>query len=67
MLLALARDYNVLHNAGIRAGQTVLYAHFHLIPKEGEHDGLRFAWETDLRIDQQELYQTLKQLLARSR
>lgn len=49
-------NYNVLHNAGALAGQTVFHAHVHLIPTTGGHEGLKFAWSTELRFDQQGWY-----------
>ena len=58
-------NYNLLHNAGALAGQTVFHAHFHLIPKLSEHEGLRFTWETEMRFDQRESYQMIKQALSR--
>jgi histidine triad (HIT) family protein len=71
LIRRLARDlrlenYNVLHNAGALAGQTVLHAHFHLIPKTGPDDGLRFTWATDLRFDQQGSYEAMRLLIRES-
>ena len=58
-------NYNLLHNAGALAGQTVFHAHFHLIPKWSDDEGLRFQWETKARFDQQDDYHKIKQALAR--
>jgi histidine triad (HIT) family protein len=38
-----APDYNVLQNNGVRAHQTVMHVHFHIIPKIGE-TGLGIDW-----------------------
>jgi len=57
-------SYNLLHNAGALAGQTVFHAHFHLIPKWSEDEGLRFSWQTETRFDQQEPYQVLRRALG---
>jgi histidine triad (HIT) family protein len=58
-------NYNLLHNAGALAGQTVFHAHFHLIPKRSEGEGLQFSWDTEARFDQAEAYQSIKQALSR--
>jgi histidine triad (HIT) family protein len=68
LIRRLARDlrlenYNVLHNAGAIAGQTVLHAHVHLIPKTGPDEGLRFTWATDLRFDPQASYEAMRLLI----
>jgi diadenosine tetraphosphate (Ap4A) HIT family hydrolase len=57
-------NYNVLHNAGSLAGQTVFHAHFHLIPKWSEADGLRYAREPISGIDQEEWYRRVKEALT---
>jgi diadenosine tetraphosphate (Ap4A) HIT family hydrolase len=58
-------NYNLLHNAGALAGQTVFHAHFHLIPKRSEGEGLQFSWNTEARFDQGQAYQSIKQALSR--
>ena len=60
-----ARNYNVLHNSGALAGQTVFHVHFHLIPKWSDADGLRYQWETGRTVTQTELYRTLREALSR--
>jgi histidine triad (HIT) family protein len=57
-------NYNVLHNAGALAGQTVFHAHFHLIPKWSEAEGLRYAREAVSGIDQEEWYRRVKEALS---
>ena len=57
------QNYNLLHNAGALAGQTVFHAHFHLIPKWSEQEGLRYTWRTDSDFDQQEAYLKIKAAL----
>ena len=52
-------NYNVLHNAGALAGQTVFHAHIHLIPTTGDHEGLKFAWSTEREFDQQGWYEAV--------
>jgi histidine triad (HIT) family protein len=56
-------NYNVLHNAGALAGQTVFHAHFHLIPKWSETEGLRYAREPISGIDQDEWYRRIMEAL----
>jgi len=62
---SLLENYNLLHNAGALAGQTVFHAHFHLIPKRSEDEGLRFSWDTAARFDQQKPFETIKRALSR--
>jgi histidine triad (HIT) family protein len=57
-------NYNVLHNAGALAGQTVFHAHFHLIPKWSDADGLRFVREPISGIDQEEWYRRVTEALT---
>jgi histidine triad (HIT) family protein len=57
-------NYNVLHNAGALAGQTVFHAHFHLIPKWSDADGLRYAREPISGIDQEEWYRRVTEALT---
>ena len=59
-------NYNLLHNAGALAGQTVFHAHFHLIPKWSEQEGFRYTWKTDGGFNQQESYLKIKETLAAS-
>jgi histidine triad (HIT) family protein len=56
-------NYNLLHNAGALAGQTVFHAHFHLIPKWSEDEGLRYAWKTGERVDREASYRKVKEAL----
>lgn len=35
-------NYNILQNNGAMAFQTLFHAHFHLIPKNSDEDGLRY-------------------------
>lgn len=35
-------NYNILQNNGALSFQTLFHAHFHLIPKNSEEDGLRY-------------------------
>jgi len=60
-------NYNLLHNAGALAGQTVFHAHFHLIPKWSEQEGLRYSWKTDAGFDQQESYLKIREALNAAR
>ena len=60
-------NYNLLHNAGALAGQTVFHAHFHLIPKWSEQEGFRYTWKTDGGFDQQESYLKIKEALNAAR
>jgi len=38
------RGYNILQNNGAEAGQVVMHAHVHLIPKFDDGAGLRLTW-----------------------
>jgi histidine triad (HIT) family protein len=60
-------NYNLLHNAGALAGQTIFHAHFHLIPKWSEQEGLLYTWKTDARFSQQEAYLKIKEALEAAR
>ena len=60
-------NYNLLHNAGALAGQTVFHAHFHLIPRWSEQEGLRYSWKTDAGFDQQESYLKIREALNAAR
>lgn len=57
-------NYNILHNHGALAGQTVFHAHFHLIPKWSESEGLRYTWEVGKDYDQEQLYRKAKEALS---
>jgi diadenosine tetraphosphate (Ap4A) HIT family hydrolase len=46
------RNYNVIQNNGALAHQTVFHAHFHLIPKWSEADGLGLTWNVVGNLDQ---------------
>src|SRR6266478_4771321 len=56
-------NYNLLHNAGALAGQTVFHAHFHLIPKWSAGDGLRYVREPVAGVDQDVWYRRAKDAL----
>lgn len=58
-------NYNVLQNNGTLANQTVFHAHFHLIPKWSEAEGLNCQHDTRKKIDQTEITQRLKAKLLR--
>jgi diadenosine tetraphosphate (Ap4A) HIT family hydrolase len=49
-------DYNVIQNNGALAHQTVFHAHFHLIPKWSESEGLGLTWNVVRGLDQSEVY-----------
>src|SRR3977135_841747 len=53
-------NYNILQNNGALAGQTVFHAHFHLIPKWSEREGLKYDWEFRRDLDQGEMYRQVK-------
>ena len=57
-------NYNILQNNGSLASQTVFHAHFHLIPKWSEADGLRFSHETLRNLDQTEISRKIRERLA---
>lgn len=38
------RAYNILVNTGAEAGQVVMHAHVHLIPKDADGRGMRTEW-----------------------
>jgi diadenosine tetraphosphate (Ap4A) HIT family hydrolase len=59
-------NYNVLQNNGSLANQTVFHAHFHLIPKWSETEGLRYNRDFPNRIDQREISQRIKEKLSRT-
>jgi diadenosine tetraphosphate (Ap4A) HIT family hydrolase len=53
LVLALeVTSYNVIQNNGALAHQTVFHAHFHLIPKRSETDGLGLTWNAVGNLDQ---------------
>ena len=57
-------NYNLLHNAGALAGQTVFHAHFHLIPKWSEIEGLRYERRERPEVDQREMRDKLGRALG---
>ena len=57
-------NYNILQNNGSLANQTVFHAHFHLIPRWSETDGLRFSRETLKNLDQTEISRKIREKLA---
>lgn len=59
-----ADNYNLLQNNGSLAGQTVFHAHFHLIPKWSEDEGLVYRREPRHGLDQSEIARRLKDTLA---
>ena len=59
-------NYNVLQNNGSLAGQTVFHAHFHLIPKWSDSDGLKYSREFHRELDQGETYRQVTEALART-
>lgn len=57
LVLALeVENYNVIQNNGKLAHQTVRHAHFHLIPKWSETDGLGLNWNVIHNLDQSAAY-----------
>lgn len=52
--------YNLLQNNGASAGQTVFHAHFHLIPKWSETEGLRYDRPHGARFDHDAIYEKLR-------
>ena len=54
-----AENYNLLQNNGPLAGQTVFHAHFHLIPKWSEDEGLVYRREPKHGLDHGEMAQRL--------
>lgn len=60
------RTYNVLQNNGAIAGQTVLHAHVHLIPKWSESEGLVYERGRGRHMDQKEMAERVRAGLARS-
>ena len=56
-------DYNILSNNGAIAGQTVFHAHFHLIPKWSEIEGLRYERRERPEVDQREMRDKLRRAL----
>ena len=59
-----ADNYNLLQNNGALAGQTVFHAHFHLIPKWSEDEGLVYRRQPLHGLDQEEISRRLKDALA---
>jgi len=57
-------DYNILSNNGAIAGQTVFHAHFHLIPKWSEDEGLRYDRTKRPELDQREIERKLREALS---
>jgi histidine triad (HIT) family protein len=56
-------NYNILQNNGALAGQTVFHAHFHLIPKWTDGDGLRYDRSFQSDIDHREISRRLRERL----
>ena len=54
-----AENYNLLQNNGALAGQTVFHAHFHLIPKWSEDEGLVYRREPKHGLDHTEIARRL--------
>lgn len=59
-----ADNYNLLQNNGALAGQTVFHAHFHLIPKWSEDEGLVYRRQPLHGLDQSEITRRLKDALT---
>jgi diadenosine tetraphosphate (Ap4A) HIT family hydrolase len=59
-----AENYNLLQNNGALAGQTVFHAHFHLIPKWSDDEGLVYRRQPLHGLDQEEISRRLKEALA---
>jgi len=57
-------QYNLLQNNGPLAHQVVPHAHFHVIPKPNEQQGLIIGWPTQT-IDKEELKKLQEELLSR--
>ncbi|TMB99351.1 MAG: HIT family protein [Chloroflexi bacterium] len=53
-------NYNILSNNGAVAGQTVFHAHFHLIPKWSEEEGLVYRREPKQGLDHSEMRERLR-------
>ncbi|KAJ3747662.1 HIT-like domain-containing protein [Lentinula detonsa] len=57
-----AENYNILQNNGALAHQVVQHAHFHVIPKPNEQEGLIVGWPAkEIAKDElQKVYEELK-------
>lgn len=60
-----ASDYNLLQNNGSLAGQTVMHAHFHLIPKWSADEGLVYRREPRHGLDHGDVHAIVRTALAR--
>ena len=58
-------NYNVIQNNGALAHQTVFHAHFHLIAKWREADGLGLTWNAVGNLDQGAVLARMTANLAR--
>lgn len=61
-------NYNVLQNNGALAFQTLFHAHFHIIPKYNDNDGLRYLRDKDevRTFDQTGIADKIKYYLSNS-
>lgn len=57
-------DYNLLQNNGELAHQAVMHAHFHLIPKYSQNDGLQYNFK-HLTMNMSELSNVAKDIAAK--
>ncbi|KAF2813696.1 HIT-like protein [Mytilinidion resinicola] len=59
-----AEDYNILQNNGRIAHQVVDHAHFHIIPKPNEKEGLSIGWPAE-DVDKDKLAKLLEEIKAK--
>jgi diadenosine tetraphosphate (Ap4A) HIT family hydrolase len=59
-----AENYNVLQNNGASAGQVVMHAHFHIIPRSAG-DGLTFNWKSQPTPAKDDMIKLLGEIQSR--